>query len=167
VENDRPQIATGKNKTQKQTVARTATPASSARPEGLPTPAPAMSDKKAAGQARKAAASETKQSAEQGRQQQLEDADWEEGAKGKNKKAEAAEAKAAAAAERKALAKAQEDEENAQLSKPTSVKAKKAAAGASKLTRAEIAANVRSSAPLPREGGCRERCCAARPTLHF
>lgn len=107
-----------------------------------------MSDKKAAGQARKAAASDVKKAAEQGRQEQLEDADWEEGAKGKNKKAEAAEAKAAAAAERKALAKAQEDEENAQLSKPVGAKNKKAAAGASKMTRAEIAANVRGSAPL-------------------
>jgi len=126
-----------------------------------------MSDKKAAGQARKAETASAKKDSEQAKQQDAEDADWEAGAKGKNKKGEAAEVKAAAAAERKALAKAQEEEENSSMAVKPAGKGKKGG-GAPKMTRAEIAAKVRAAVYCAAERSTRRyvRSHTSTPIVH-
>ena len=99
-----------------------------------------MSDKRAAGQARKAAQKEAAQLKVAMEQNQIEDKEWEIGTKKASKKQVHAEQKAAAAAERKALAKAQEQEENSALAKPKGDK--NGRKGGAKVTRAELAAKA-------------------------
>lgn len=107
-----------------------------------------MSDKKAAGQARKAEAAAAAKANEEAARQAEEDASWADGAKKGNKKKEDEEAKKAAKALRKAEADEQAEAEEAEFGakKVTGTKAKKAAGAGPKLTRAEIAAKALAKA---------------------
>jgi len=100
-----------------------------------------MSDKKAAGQARKAASKASAQEKLDAEMARQEDLAWEDGAKKSNKKADAEAEKKARALERKAMATAQEEEENEELSRPKTGKGKSKEAKP-KVSRAEIAARI-------------------------
>ncbi len=104
-----------------------------------------MSDKIAAGRARKAAAKEAAKDHIAAEAAAVEDEEWRQGTKKSNKKQEADAERKARAAERKAEATAQLAAEEEEASAP---KAKKKDKGSSKpkLTRAEIAAKAMASA---------------------
>lgn len=100
-----------------------------------------MSDKRAEGQARKAAKKAAEADKVASALAAAEDAEWEVGTKKANKKQEADADKKARAAERKAQAAADLADEEAQMSAPKAKKdGKKSSAG--KKTRAEIAAEA-------------------------
>lgn len=102
-----------------------------------------MSDKIAAGRARKADKANAAKAAEEAKRQAEEDATWEEGAKKGNKKKEAEAEKKAAKAERKAEADADAAAEEAAFSeKKRTGKSGANRPGSAKMTRAEIAAKV-------------------------
>jgi len=104
-------------------------------------------DKVAAGRARKEDKKNAAKAAEESKQQAIEDASWEDGAKKANKKKEAEKEKAEAKAARKADADADAASEEASFSeKKRSGKSGANRPGSSKMTRAEIAAKAMAKA---------------------